>query len=148
MMRNASASASVEHDASMVTLQSAVPTFLVDDLGATARWYASALGFALAGHFPANEPNLYGSLQRGGAEIMLLRLAGYEKPDLTGLRPAGLWDAYIRMNGVRTLYAQCEGREFVRTPLERRPYGDWEFEVKDPNGYILVFGGDAGSSGA
>lgn len=22
-------------------------------------------------------------------------------------------------------------------PLRKRPYGDWEFEVKDPNGYIL-----------
>jgi len=20
-------------------------------------------------------------------------------------------------------------------------YGDWEFEVRDPNGYVLVFGG-------
>jgi hypothetical protein len=27
--------------------------------------------------------------------------------------------------------------------LRKRSYGDWEFEVQDPNGYILVFGGDA-----
>ncbi len=28
-----------------------------------------------------------------------------------------------------------------RYPATRRrqPYGDWEFEVKDPNGYVLVF---------
>jgi hypothetical protein len=25
--------------------------------------------------------------------------------------------------------------------LIERPYGDWEFEVRDPNGYLLVFGG-------
>jgi hypothetical protein len=24
-------------------------------------------------------------------------------------------------------------------PLRKKDYGDWEFEVKDPNGYILVF---------
>jgi len=24
-------------------------------------------------------------------------------------------------------------------PLRKQPYGDWEFEVKDPNGYVLVF---------
>lgn len=131
--------------AAVVRTYSAVPTFLVDDVGATARWYVSALSFTLAGHFPDEEPYAYGSLQRGGAEIMLLRLAGYDKPDLTGLRPEGIWDAYIRMNGVRAFYAQCEGREFVRMPLEKQPYGDWEFEVKDPNGYILVFGGDAES---
>ena len=24
-------------------------------------------------------------------------------------------------------------------PLRQQPYGNWEFEVKDPNGYVLVF---------
>ena len=24
-------------------------------------------------------------------------------------------------------------------PFRQQPYGAWEFEVKDPNGYILVF---------
>jgi hypothetical protein len=27
----------------------------------------------------------------------------------------------------------------IRTPLRKQVYGDWEFEVKDPKGYILVF---------
>ena len=27
-------------------------------------------------------------------------------------------------------------------PAFRQPYGDWEFEVIDPSGYVLVFGGD------
>ena len=27
----------------------------------------------------------------------------------------------------------------IKTPLRKQSYGDWEFEVKDPNGYILVF---------
>jgi len=26
-------------------------------------------------------------------------------------------------------------------PLNQQPYGDREFEVRDPNGYVLVFGG-------
>jgi uncharacterized glyoxalase superfamily protein PhnB len=33
------------------------------------------------------------------------------------------------------------GEAFIRMPLRQQPYGDWEFEVRDPNGYILVFGG-------
>jgi uncharacterized glyoxalase superfamily protein PhnB len=32
------------------------------------------------------------------------------------------------------------GQAFIRMPLKKQPYGDWEFEVRDPNGYILVFG--------
>jgi catechol 2,3-dioxygenase-like lactoylglutathione lyase family enzyme len=128
-----------------VQVRSAVPTFLVDDVGATARWYDENLGFRTLGHFPEGEPWAYASLQRGGAEIMLLGLAGYRKPDLTGRRPEGSWDAYIRMDGVGALYRTVEGREFIQTPLVKRPYGDWEFEVRDPNGYVVVFGGDAGS---
>jgi uncharacterized glyoxalase superfamily protein PhnB len=27
----------------------------------------------------------------------------------------------------------------IKMPLRKQGYGDWEFEVKDPNGYILVF---------
>lgn len=80
---------------------------------------------------------------RDDAEIMLLNLAGYSKPDLSKLRPAGLWDAYIRMNGVRALYDTMRECDFIKMPLTKQRYGDWEFEVRDPNGYVLVFGGDA-----
>jgi uncharacterized glyoxalase superfamily protein PhnB len=121
-----------------VRIRSAVPTFLVRDVAATARWYADNLGFHIAGHFPDHEPYAYASLQLGGAELMLLSLADYEKPDLTGLRPA----CGTRMEGVRTLYEAVLGRSFIKMPLKKQPYGDWEFEVRDPNGYILVFGGD------
>ncbi len=121
--------------------RSAVPTFLVADVASTARWYVENLGFQIAGHFPHQEPYAYASLERGAAEIMLLSLPGYQKPDLRGRRPAGLWDAYIRTEGVNTLYRSFEGKPFIEMPLIERPYGDWEFEVIDPDGYLLVFGG-------
>ena len=125
-----------------IQLRSAVPTFLVADVGATARWYGDHLGFSIAGTFPDREPYAYASLQRGGAEVMLLRLPDYQKPDLTGRRPEGLWDAYFRMKGVGAMYESIKGQSFVRMPLTKRFYGEREFEVRDPNGYILVFGGE------
>jgi catechol 2,3-dioxygenase-like lactoylglutathione lyase family enzyme len=124
-----------------VIIRSAVPTFLVADVAATARWYAANLGFHTAGAFPKEEPYAYASLMRGPAEIMLLDLAGYQKPDLRDRRPTGLWDAYIRVDGVHPLYQTVEGKPFIQLPLKQQPYGDWEFEVRDPNGYVLVFGG-------
>lgn len=125
----------------MPTIRSAVPTFLVPDVGATCRWYAQSLGFSVAGRFPDEEPFAYASLMLGPAEIMLLSLPGYEKPDLRAKRPAGLWDAYIRLDGVRAAYERVAGQPFILSPLVLRPYHNWEFEVRDPNGYILVFGG-------
>ena len=124
-----------------IQIKSAVPTFLVPDVAATARWYAEHLGFRTAGTFPKQEPYVYASVQRDDAEIMLLSLPGYAKPDLSARRPAGLWDAYIRMRGVHALYESLRGEAFVQMSLRQQPYGDWEFEVRDPNGYVLVFGG-------
>jgi len=128
--------------AARIALRSSVPTFLVADVGSTARWYTQQLGFRIAGTFPETEPYGYASLQRDGAELMLLRLDGYRKPDLSARRPEGLWDAYVRTEGVRALYESLRGRPLLRMDLKRQPYGDWEFEVQDPNGYILVFGGE------
>ncbi len=120
-------------------MSSAVPVFLVADVGRTARWYAEHLGFQTAALFPDTEPYAYASLQREGAEIMLLGLADYQKPDLTARRPEGLWDAYVRMRGVHAFYKSLAGQPFITMPLKQQGYGDWEFEVRDPNGYVLVF---------
>lgn len=125
-------------------MTSAVPTFLAADVAATARWYVEHLGFRIAGHVPDREPFVYASVQREDAEIMLLSLPGYRKPDLSALRPSGVWDAYIRMQGVRALYDTVREEPFVQMPLKKQSYGDWEFELRDPNGYVLTFGGDAG----
>ncbi len=125
-----------------IQIKAAVPTFLVPDVARTARWYLEHLGFHTAGTFPPQEPYAYASLQRDGAEIMLLSLAGYEKPDLSARRPEGLWDAYIRLRGVHVLYETVRGEAFVQMPLKKQRYGDWEFEVRDANGYVLVFGGE------
>ncbi len=123
-------------------IRSAVPTFLVPDVAGAARWYAEHLGFTLAGSVPKQEPFVYASLQRGGAELMLLSQPGYRKPKPSAPRQGGRWDAYIRVHGVRALHESVRGQAFVKMALQQQPYGDWEFEVVDPNGYVLVFGGD------
>lgn len=39
-------------------------------------------------------------------------------------------------------FHECvRGRELVIAPLRQQRYGDWELDVRDPNGYVLVFGG-------
>jgi uncharacterized glyoxalase superfamily protein PhnB len=45
------------------------------------------------------------------------------------------------MRGVARFYESISNEPFIHRVLKKQFYGDWEFEVKDPNGYILVFGG-------
>lgn len=119
-------------------LQSIAPSFLVDDVGFTARWYREHLGFSIDA-FPEREPWVFAILILDGVEIMLQRLAGHvHQSDVKRREPPG-WDAYIRMAGVRALHAKLGPKGLVTTPLTERAYADTEFEVTDPNGYILVF---------
>ena len=119
-------------------LGSAAPTFAVADVGATARWYARELDFEIH-PFPRDEPWAFAILRREGVELMLQQVNGYTKPDLRPLRPEGVWDAYIRMQGVDDLYEALRDRVEIVMPLRKQEYGDTEFEVLDPNGYVLVF---------
>ncbi len=123
---------------SMPAYNSIVPVFSVADVGATMNWYQSKLGF-WSDPFPANEPYLFAILFRDDIEIMLQRVENYQKPDIYHLRSVGVWDAVIRSSEVKLLYEAIKDEVTIVKPLRQQPYGAWEFEVKDPNGYVLVF---------
>ena len=118
--------------------QSIVPVFAVADVGATMNWYQTKLGF-WGDPFPEFEPYVFGILFRDHIEIMLQRIENYQKPDVYNVRSGGVWNAYIRTAGVKDLYEAIKNEVTIVKPLRQQPYGAWEFEVKDPNGYVLVF---------
>jgi hypothetical protein len=122
----------------MAQFRSTAPCFVVADIGATIRWYEAQLGFK-GNTFPSAEPYQFGILFRDEIEIMLQRIEGYEKPDIYDRRNGGVWNAYIRMQGVKDFYESVRQHVDIIRPLGKQFYGDWEFEVKDPNGYVLVF---------
>ena len=122
----------------MAHFRSTAPCFVVADIGATICWYEAQLGFK-GNAFPSAEPHVFGILSRDDIEIMLQRVEGYEKPDIYDRRNGGVWNAYIRMQGVKEFYESVRQHVDIIRPLGKQFYGDWEFEVKDPNGYVLVF---------
>ena len=125
----------------MTAFNGVAVVFLVDDVGATARWYRDVLGFVFD-TFPDTEPFKWASVRRGKAEIMLQDAPGYRKADLTPLRAAGTWDAYFYIDDADGLFATLEGKAQIRRPPGDLPYRMREFEIADPNGYVLVFGQD------
>src|SRR5215475_2025017 len=123
-------------DKSNVHFSSIAPSFLVADISATLLWYKQ-LGFGTY-PFPDREPYVFAIIRKDTIEIMLQRMNDYEKPDLYQRRAGGVWDAYFRLEGLREFYESIKDRVTLVQPLRRQPYGAWEFEVKDPNGYVLV----------
>lgn len=118
------------------------PCFSVADVSSTMRWYQDNFGF-LSDPFPEQEPYVFAILFRDNVEIMLQRIEGYEKPDLHQRRDGGVWDAYIRVEGVKELFESVKDRVTIIKSLRQQLYGAWEFEVRDPNGYLLVLSGTA-----
>ena len=121
----------------MTNFRSVAACFPVADVDTTLEWYEQN-GFSCH-PFPANPPYVFGILVRDTVEIMLQKVEGYEKPELYSQRSGGVWDAYIRLTNIEELYAQVRERVTVLMTLRQQPYGDWEFEIKDLNGYVLVF---------
>ena len=122
----------------MPEYRSIAPVFIVADVGTTLEWYQSKLGF-WSDPFPSAEPYVFAILFRDRIEIMLQRFEHYQKPDDYNGRPGGVWNAYIRTSGVKDLFEAIRDEVTIVQPLRQQPYGAWEFEVKDPNGYVLVF---------
>ena len=122
----------------MAEFHSVAPVFAVADISATIRWYEEQLGF-IGDPFPPQGPYLFAIVYRDKIEIMLQRVEGYQKPDLYNSRAGGVWDAYFRIEGVKDLFESVRDEATIVQPLQKQPYGQWEFEVKDNNGYILVF---------
>lgn len=131
----------------MTSFKFAASVFLVADVGATARWYREVLGF----HFdavPSAEPFEWASVRRDQVEIMLQRSEGYAKPDADSLRPGGVWNAYFYVTEVDALYEAIRDSVTIRRAPADQPYRLREFEIADPNGYVLVFGENLEGAGA
>jgi uncharacterized glyoxalase superfamily protein PhnB len=115
-------------------IKQAVPLLRVADVARSILWYRENLGF-VADPFPPVPPHAFAMLRQGTAEIMLRRGAATARPDV---RPYD-WDLYLRLEGIpfRHFFMQFNARGIVTRRLERMPYGLAEFEIKDPDGYIL-----------
>jgi hypothetical protein len=116
-------------------LQKSTPVFLVGNIETTMSWYRD-IGFE-AHYFPPG----FCILRRDGVAIFLQVHDGYIRPDDPGARERGAWSAYIETDNVNALFDEFSKGprvKITRTPSPQ-PYGQIEFEVMDPNGYVLVF---------
>ena len=104
----------------------------VADVTRSMRWYEEVLG--LKAHSFFEEPYVFCVLEGEHIRIMLRRQPGYERnPEHRGC------DLYITVTGqtLRAVYEDFRHRTTIVTELQHMPYGDCEFEIADPDGYII-----------
>src|SRR5262245_11860852 len=117
-----------------MAIKQAVPLLRVENVAWTIEWYHRTLGFA-GDPFPAAPPYEFAILRHGPAEIMIRR----GSPPVRTAPMAYDWDVYLRLEGsrFRELFAQLSERGLVTRRLERMFYGLAEFEITDPDGYVI-----------
>jgi uncharacterized glyoxalase superfamily protein PhnB len=111
------------------------PQFLVLDLDRAIAYYRDKLGFSLDFVYD----DFYASVSRNGFALHL-KHTDELPPDRPFRKQHEHLDAYIGVNGVRDLFAefQTTGANITKQ-LEERPWSAIDFEVQDPDGYILCF---------
>ena len=118
-------------------MRDVTPVFPVADVDATTAWYRDVLGFDVD-TFPENPPSVFAIVWRDNVEIFLQRVDGYRKPDLSERREGGVWDVYVRVTDLASLWDRVSALPGARGPQDRF-YGQREIEIRDLNGYVLVF---------
>jgi catechol 2,3-dioxygenase-like lactoylglutathione lyase family enzyme len=109
----------------------ATPLLRVADVARSATWYRDVLGFEIDA-FPDQPPYVFAILRRGAAEIMLRQSRFGRSPEWED------WDLRLPLkDGLRELYARLVVFGVVTRQLERMPYCDTEFDIKDPDGYVI-----------
>lgn len=107
-----------------------VPMLQVTDLAATRAWYETVLGFVCT----ATDDVGWLRMERDGVALMFMRNAHLGEPHATATQ-------YIYIDDVLGLWNLVKRHcEAVWGP-HAMPYGLTEFAIRDPDGYLLSFGG-------
>ena len=122
---------------------SVAPSFIVDDVVATANFYRDKLGFTYERFW--GEPACFCMVHRRGIIFMLSQLpeTGLMRPNRLADRHGEAWDAYVWVDDADALHSEFKGKgvSIVREPCDQ-PYGNRDFDIEDCNGYRLCFGHD------
>jgi catechol 2,3-dioxygenase-like lactoylglutathione lyase family enzyme len=111
-----------------------VPLLRVADVARSISWYRGTLGF-VGDPFPAEPPHEFAILRHGKVELMLRRGAPPVRP-----KPQPYdWDLYLRLENspFREVFAHFKAKGIATRRLERMFYGLAEFEITDPDGYVI-----------
>src|SRR5262245_15955837 len=119
-------------------IKAVFPKFLVRNVPESLAYYRDVLGFRVSNS--VGEPAVFGIVERDGRGIHLK--LGEPRTRRTEEES---WDAYFEVGGVDALHSemQANSAHIVRPP-QHLPYGMKEFDVADPDGYVLCFAEDVG----
>jgi catechol 2,3-dioxygenase-like lactoylglutathione lyase family enzyme len=107
-----------------------VPMLQTNEMTRTRHWYETVLGFRCV----SAEGETWCRLARDDVSIMFMRNAHLGEPHATAVQ-------YFYVDDVLSLWDSIKHACPAEWGPEEMPYGLTEFAIRDPNGYLLGFGG-------
>lgn len=126
-----------------VTFSKHTPNLVVADVARSLAFYRDLLGFKIIATVPDAAPYVFAMLQRDGVELFLNDIEAARKDPAYSqmaqvVGKSGI-SLYFDVTGVKALFEALQGKATIVAPLERKFYGVTEFNVTDPDGYLVTF---------
>jgi uncharacterized glyoxalase superfamily protein PhnB len=121
-------------------MRTVAPFLLVRDVKVAAAYYTDVLGFSVARFW--GEPPMFTIARRDNVSVMLRQVKADE-----AFQPNAVFedclDAYFSVRDADALHDElkAKGAGIVCAP-EDQPYMMREFQVRDPDGHVLIFAHD------
>lgn len=114
----------------LITHYSAV--LAVSHVSESVEFYCFKLGFDLVDTY--GNPPYYAEIKRDDAQSLMLL------DQRTADSPTGHVSLAFYSNDIDTLYEEFLSKGVpIKEPLENKAYGMREFQIEDPDGYLIVF---------
>jgi catechol 2,3-dioxygenase-like lactoylglutathione lyase family enzyme len=122
----------------MAVLTGVSPALLVADLQRSVDYFSNGLGFEC---HVFGDPPTFATAARDAAVILIALSDQPERLVPHWQIVDKMWDAYIRVDDVDTVYAEVRERGVnIDYTIYDAPHGFREFGVQDPDGHDIAFG--------
>lgn len=115
------------------------PLLYVSDILQSIYFYRDILGFKMGELFPDRECPTYAPIFIGENKLMLCQARDSNKQlHQDRLGGSGL-QLFIQVENVDDQFERIKSQVSVIQSIETKPWGDREFTVSDPDGYLISF---------
>lgn len=117
----------------------AEPLLYISDLEKSVKFYTETLGFKLGMLYPDEKNATYASVFIEDSKLMLVLAREQNKKFYpNGLGGSG-FQLFIQVDDVDIVYQKLKGKVVIVDEIETKSWGDREFTLKDPDGYLISF---------